>query len=110
MVLGNFVTLSNTTLLLEIVQNLRKSTLPLNCTHCKDIDNFMYHIQLKFLEDTPNQILHILITLILWLKSFYTTISQYPTLYNILAITKDELILWEYYLDNPNTCAKPKFF
>ena len=47
-----------------------------NCTLLKDIDNFMYLTQLYFLEDTPNQIQYILRTLLLWLKTFYTTISQ----------------------------------
>ena len=41
---------------------------------------------------------------------FYTTIGQYPTLYNFLAITQDELILWEYHLDNPNTCDTLNIF
>ena len=25
-------------------------------------------------------------------------------------LTQDELILWEYHLDNPNMCAKPNIF
>ena len=37
-------------------------------------------------------------TLILWSKTFYATIGQYPTLDGFLAITQDELILWEYHL------------
>ena len=49
-------------------------------------------------------------TLILLLKTFYTTISQYPTLLSFLTITQDELILWEYHLDNLNMCAKPNIF
>ena len=52
-----------------------------------DINNFMYLTQSNFTEDTPNQILHMLSTLVLWLKSFYTTIGQYPTLFDFLAIT-----------------------
>ena len=51
-----------------------------------------------------------LYTLVLWLKTFYNTIVQYPTPYDFLAITGDELILWEYHLDNPNRCAKPNIF
>ena len=62
------------------------------------------------MEDTPNQILYMLSTLILWLKTFYTTVGQYPTLYDFLAIIQDELILWEHHLDNPNTRAKLKLF
>ena len=81
-----------------------------NCTLLKDLDNLMYFTQLNFLEDTPNQIPDMLSTLVLWSKTFYTTISHYPTLYNFLAITQDELILWEYHLDNPNMCARPNFF
>ena len=48
--------------------------------------------------------------LILWSKTFYTTIGQYPTLYNFLAITREDLIRWEYHLDNPNTSENPKKF
>ena len=72
-----------------------------NCTLLKDIDNFMYLTQLYFLEDTPNQIQYILRTLLLWLKTFYTTISQYPTLYNFLAITPEEICHAQYYLTYP---------
>ena len=39
-----------------------------NCTLLKDIEKFMYITQPYFSEDTPNQILHMLSTLILWLK------------------------------------------
>ena len=46
--------------------------------------------------------------LILWSKTFYTTIGQYPTLYNFLAIMREDLIRWEYHLDNPNTSENPK--
>ena len=48
-------------------------------------------------------------TLILWLKTFYTTIGQYPTLYNYLAIMQEDLICREYHLDNPNTSVNPNF-
>ena len=57
-----------------------------NCTLLHDIDNFMYLTQPNFMEDTPNQILYMLSTLKLWSKHFYTTIGQYPTLYDFLAI------------------------
>ena len=30
--------------------------------------------------------------LLLWLKRFYTTIGQHPTLYDFLAITKEDII------------------
>ena len=58
-----------------------------NCTLLNEIDDFMYLTQPYFSEDPPNQILHILSTLIVWSESFYTTIGQYPTLYDFLAIT-----------------------
>ena len=48
--------------------------------------------------------------LILWLKTFYTTIGQYSTLYNYLAIMRENLILWEYHIDNLNTSVNPKIF
>ena len=49
-------------------------------------------------------------TLLLWSKRFYTTIGQYPTLYDFLAITQEDLICWEYHLDNPNTSVNPRIF
>ena len=55
-----------------------------SCTLLNDIKTFMY---LKFSEDTLNQILHMLSTLMLWSKTIYTTIGQYPTLSDFLAIT-----------------------
>ena len=78
------------------------------CTQLKDIENFMYLTKLYFKEDTPNQILHILSTLLLWSKSLYTTIGQYPTLYDFLAIAPEEISHWNYYLTYPNKFAKPK--
>ena len=49
-------------------------------------------------------------TLILWSKTFYTTTGQYPTLYDYLAITREDLIRWEYHLDNPNISVRPNIF
>ena len=57
------------------------------CTLLKDIEHFLYLTQSHFSDNTPNQILHLLSTLILWSKTFYTTIGQYPTLYDYLVIT-----------------------
>ena len=57
------------------------------CTLLKDIEHYMYLTQSYFSDNTPNQVLHIMSTLILWSKRFYTTIGQHPTLYNYLAIT-----------------------
>ena len=42
-------------------------------------------------------------------KSFYTTIGQYPTLYDFLTITPKDIFCWEYDLAYPK-CAKPKIF
>ena len=70
----------------------------------------MYLTQPKFTEDTPNQILHMLSTLLLWLKTFYTTIGQYPDLYDFLAITPKEISNWDYYLSYPKKHAKLQFF
>ena len=80
------------------------------CTLLKDIEHFLYVTQSYFLGDKPNQTLHLMSTLILWSKTFYTTIGQYPTLYDYLAITGEDLIRWEYHVDNPNTSVNPKFF
>ena len=49
-------------------------------------------------------------TLILWLETFYTSIGQYPSLYNFLAIAPEDISCWEYYLGYPNKCAKPNIF
>ena len=98
-----YTTIGNSSLLKEMYTTMANHTL------LKDIENLMYLTQLYFTEDTPNQILHMLSTQLMWSKTFYTTIGQYSTLYNFLAITQDELILCEYHLDNPNTCATPKF-
>ena len=99
-----YTTIGNGTLLKEEYNTIENHAL------LKDIKDSMYLTQPCFLEDTPNQILHMLSTLILWSKPFYTIIGQYPTLHDFLAITQDELILWEYHLDNPNTCANLKNF
>ena len=76
----------------------------------KDIKNFMYLTQPNFSEDAPNQILHMLSTLILWSKTFYTTTGQYPTPHDLFAITPEEISCWKYYLAYPNKCVKPKLF
>ena len=70
----------------EYYTTIGKSTL------AKDL---VYITQMNFQEETPYQIMHILSTLLLWLKNFYTAIHQYPTLYNFLAISQDELFHWE---------------
>ena len=49
-------------------------------------------------------------TLLLWSKTFYTAIGQFPTLYDFLAITQEDLIQWEYHLDNPNMNVNPRIF
>ena len=67
-------TLGNSTLLKKEYTTIK------DCTLLKDIENIMYLTQLYFWDNTPNQILYILSTLLLWSKSFYTTIGQYPTL------------------------------
>ena len=57
------------------------------CTLLKDIEHLLYLTQSYFSDNTPNQILHIMSTLLLWSKRFYTTTGQYPTLYDFLAMT-----------------------
>ena len=99
-----YSTTGNGTLLKEEYTTIENHTL------LKEINNLMYVTQLNFSVDTPNQILHMLSTLILWSKSFYSSIGQYPTLYDFLAITCDELVPWEYHLDNPNMCMNPNIF
>ena len=54
-----YTTLGNSTLLKEEFTTMENHTL------LKDIDNLMYHTKSDFLEDTPNQALHMLSTLII---------------------------------------------
>ena len=97
-----YTTIGNGTLLKEEYTTIKESTL------LKDIEHFLYLTQLYFSNDTPNQIPHLMSTLILWSKTFYTTIGQYPTLYDYLTITRHDLICWEYHPDNPYTSPIPK--
>ena len=55
-----YTTIENGTLLKE------ESTTIKECTLLKDIGHFMYLALLYFLDDTPNQILHLMSTVILW--------------------------------------------
>ena len=41
---------------------------------------------------------------------FFTTIGQYPTLYDFLAIAPKDIFHWEYYVAYPNICVKPDVF
>ena len=99
-----YTTIGNGTLLKQKYTTIKE------CTLLEDIEHFMYLTQSYFSDDTPNQILHIMSTLLLWSKRFYTTIGQYPTLYDFLTITQEDLIQWEYHLDNPNTSVNLKIF
>ena len=76
-----YTTIGTGTLLKEKYTTIKE------CALLEDIDHFMYHTQSYFLKNTSNQILHIMSTLLSWLKRFYTTIGQHPTLYDFLAIT-----------------------
>ena len=76
-----YTTIGNGTLLAEEYTTIKE------CTLLKGIEQFLYLTQSYFSEDTPNQILHLMGTLILWSKTFYTNIGQYPPLYDYLAIT-----------------------
>ena len=99
-----YTTIGNGTLLKEEYTTIKESTL------LKDIEHFLCLTQWYFYNHTPNQILHLMPTLILWSKTFYTTTGQYPTLYNYLTITRKDLICWEYHSDNPYTSPIPKVF
>ena len=71
-----YTTIGNGTLLKQKYTTIKE------CTLLRDIEHFMYLTQSNFLDNTPNQILQIMSTLLMWLKRFYTTIGQYPTLYD----------------------------
>ena len=81
-----YTTIGSSTILKEEYTTFKEYTL------LKDIEHFLFLTQSYFLDDTHNQILHIMSTLLLWSKRFYTTIVQYPTLYDFLAITQEDLI------------------
>ena len=81
-----YTTNRNGTLLKEECTTIKE------CTLLNNIEHFLYLTQSYFLDDTPNQNLHIMSTLLLWLKRFYTNIGHYPTLYNFLANTQEEII------------------
>ena len=81
-----YTTNGNSTLLKEKYTTIKE------CALFKDIKYFTYLTQPYFLDNTPNQILQIMSTLILWSKFFYTTIGQYPTLYDYLAITPKDIL------------------
>ena len=68
-----YTKIGNGTLLKEEYTTIKE------CTLLKDIEHFMYLTQSYFSDDTPNQLLHIMSTLLMWLKIFCTTIGQYPT-------------------------------
>ena len=55
-----YTTIGNVALLKE------EYTIIKECTLLKDIEHFLYLTQSYFLDDTPNQILHLMSTLILW--------------------------------------------
>ena len=76
-----YTTIGNGTLLKEEYTTIKE------CTLLKDIEHFLYLTQSYFSDNTPNQILHLMSSLILWTNTFYTTTGQYPTLYDYLAIT-----------------------
>ena len=99
-----YTTIGNRTLLKDEYTKIGNFTL------LKDLDYFVYITKLDFQEETPNQIMHMLSTLLLWSKIFYSTIGQYPTLYDFLAIAPEDICCWEYYLAYPNKCSKPNTF
>ena len=80
-----YTTIGNGTLLKQKYTTIKE------CTPLKDIKNLMYLTHLYFLDSTPNQIQHIMSTLLSWSNRFYTTIGQYPTLYDFLAITPEDI-------------------
>ena len=76
----------------------------------KDLDYLEHITKSNFQEETPYQIMHMMSTLLLWTKLFYTTIGPYPTNYDVFAIPHKELIYLENYLENPYKCPKPNLF
>ena len=98
-----YATIVNGTLLRKKYNTIKE------CTLLKDIEHFMYLTQPYFSDNTPYQILHIMSTLLLCSKISTLLFVKNPTLYDILTITQENLIQWDYHLDNPNMSMKPKF-
>ena len=98
-----YTTIGNGTLLNQKYTTIKGGTL------LKDIEHFMYLTQSYFLDNTPNQILHVISTLLSWLKIFYTTIGQYPTLYDFQAIAPKDITHLNYYLMCPNNKRNQNF-
>ena len=99
-----YTTIGNGTILKQKYTTIKESTL------LKDIEHLMYLTQLYFSDNTPHQIIHIMSTLLSWLKIFYNTIGQIPILYNFLVITPEDITHLNYYLMCPNKCVKLKIF
>ena len=59
-----YTTIGNCTLLKEEYTTIKE------CTLLKEIKHFLYLTQSYFSDNTPNQILHLMGTLILWTKTF----------------------------------------
>ena len=59
-----YTTIRNGTVLKEEYTAIKE------CTLLKDIEHFLYLTQSYFSDDTPNQILHLMGTQILWSKTF----------------------------------------
>ena len=76
-----YTTIGNGTLLNQKYTTIKE------CTLLKDIEHFMYLTQLYFSGNTPNQILHIMSTLLSWSKKFLQYYWSISTLYNFLVIT-----------------------
>ena len=99
-----YTAVGNRTLIKEEYTAIKESTL------LNDIKIFYVPYPTVFQggHSQPNPA-HIVYTTIV-VKNFYTTIGQYPTLYNFLAITPEEISHWNYYLTYPNKYVKPKIF
>ena len=98
-----YTTIGNGTGLKQKYTTIKESTL------LKDIEHFMYLTQPYFWDNTPNQILHIMSTLLL-VEKFLHYYWSYPTLYDFLAITPKDITHLNYYLMCPNKYVKPKIF
>ena len=82
-----------------MVHYLEEYTTMENCTLLKDIKKILYHTHPYFCRTLPT-----------WFKTLNTTIGQCPTLYDFLAITREEISHWKYYYVYPNKCVKPNIF
>ena len=97
-----YTTIGNGTLLKEEYTTIKE------CTLLMDIKHFTYPTIFLRQHSQPNPTNIEYTTIVV--ETFYTTIGQYPTLYDFLAITPKDITCLNYYQTYPNKFARLKIF